>query len=319
MSYDYEDAMGMGVSASTMMNMNCPRGTVPSILGARWGGSADEIKAKIASYQVGGPYHLIEASSPDYQAFMQWAQIYYQKDQEKYRAFRSLRPIDQYTLDAIKRTTGEDIQVPAWMKTGIKVLESEWRLFVECRDRALKMVRDQGVTPLAVGGTAFIEWWRKHDNCGLAGFFANAGGERGFMLGIPAGLFNFYLETGGSAAPPAHLLGKGLNIKAWLERNWMMLGLGAVGGIVIGGAVIRRRRLARAGAPREGLVANATRGVRDILDPYGEGDWEEVWDPKLKAYVVAPFGGTTKPKGPRTKREMRKLGYKYDLYTGEKL
>jgi hypothetical protein len=61
-------------------------------------------------------------------------------------------------------------------------------------------------------------------------------------------------------------------------------------------------------------------GVRAAIDPYGEGQWEEVWDPDLKRYVVAPFGGPRKLKGmPMTKREMRRMGYKYDLYTGEKL
>jgi hypothetical protein len=66
-------------------------------------------------------------------------------------------------------------------------------------------------------------------------------------------------------------------------------------------------------------AANPRRSVRDIMDPYGEGQWEEVWDPKTKQYVVAPFGGVAKTKGPQTKAAMRRAGYKYDLYTGEKL
>jgi hypothetical protein len=70
---------------------------------------------------------------------------------------------------------------------------------------------------------------------------------------------------------------------------------------------------------KKGLAGFMSPGVRGAIDPYGEGRWEEVWDPKTKQYVVAPFGGVAKTQGPQTKREMRELGYKYDLYTGEPL
>lgn len=305
MSYDYEEAMGASttcpagqylVAAGTRSERCIPRELpvrpsqpvstvrpwtipvphvplpIPGILAARWDVSADEIKAKVAAYQVGGPYHLIEWNSPDWKGFMQWAQVYHGGDRDKRLALSQLRPITQNTLDNIKQRTGEDITVPVWMKTGIKVLESEWRLYVESRDRALKMVRDQGVTPLAVSVNEFIEWWRKHDKAGLAGYVATIGGERGFRMGVPAGLYNFYLETGGVTEPPAHLLGKGLNLKAWLERNWMMLGLGAVGGVVVGGVVLRRRRLAQMGTPR-GLASNPKERWQGTVSYRFDGSW----------------------------------------------
>jgi hypothetical protein len=297
-----------------------------------YAGKVAEIKNQIAMYESGGPYYLLEFNSADYSSFMRWMQMYYEQDMAKRQSIASLRPVPQAVLDNIKKETGEDVVVPDWMKTGIKIPESEWRLFVECRDRAMKMVREQGAMPAAVDARGFAEWWKKHDNCGFSGFFATASyGEQLAVTGVPSGLYNFYLQTKGSRPPPANLLGKGSDILSWVKQNWMMLGLGAVGGIVVVGVLKKRREMAKLSAAQVGIARNVKRskslkpvsfmssGVRSAIDPYGEGEWEEVWDPDTKRYVVAPFGGVRKPQGPRTKREMRAMGYKYDLYTGEKL
>jgi hypothetical protein len=96
---------------------------------------------------------------------------------------------------------------------------------------------------------------------------------------------------------------------------WGAVGLVAAGGI---GYMLWKYVFGPKGMPAN-PASFTSRGVRAAIDPYGEGEWEEVWDPRVKAYVVAPFGGVPKTKGPQTKSEMRRLGYKYDLYTGEKL
>ena len=227
-------------------------------LQAVYASKAMEIKNYIAMYESGGPYYLLTYGSDDYRMFMRWMQMYYEKDMAKRQSIASLNPISQIVLDNIKKNTGEDVVVPDWMKTGIKIPESEWRLFVECRDRALKMVREQGATLAASDARGFVEWWQKHDLCGFAGFFATASyGEQLAMTGVPSGLYNFYLQTKGSQPPPANLLGKGSDILSWAKQNWMMLGLGAVGGMVVVGFLKKRRATARAKASLVGVTRNA--------------------------------------------------------------
>jgi len=132
------------------------------------------------------------------------------------------------------------VDKPKWVAEGkIRFKKATYELYKASMVRVRDISVSQGlVTANPMDHTHFMNWWRKHDQAGWAAALVLSSMNK-VPYDVPAKLFEFYKADDTGSAPPAELLGK-LTIWAFARKNWLWVGLGAVGGATI--YKIRQRR-----------------------------------------------------------------------------